>query len=514
MAQDKPNILFIMVDQLAAPFLAAYGHKVVRTPNIDKLAANGVVFENFYSPSPLCAPARAAMMSGQLPSRNRVYDNAAEFASMTPSFAHYLRLEGYRTCLSGKMHFVGPDQLHGFEERLTTDIYPADFGWTPDWRKAQERVDWWYHNLLSVKQAGIAEQTNQLEYDDEVGFQAVRRLYDYARNPDQRPFCLVASFTHPHDPYAARAKYWNQYDPDDIDAPVTPCPGYDNLDPHSQRLWMVSAMDDYDITAQDTLNARRAYYANITYLDDHVGRLLETLDDCGLADDTIVVFTSDHGDFMGERGLWYKMSFLEHSARVPLIVHYPGRFKPRRITQPASLLDILPTLSAIAGHEGHAATLDGRSLLPLLDGADEDRDAPIYGELTCEGCIAPVFMVRQGDWKLITCKTDPDQLFNLADDPHEATNLAGDRAHADTLHALKTLAANRWDAARLEADIRESQLVRLTVWHALREGKWYPWDYQPLRDASEQYMRNHKDLNVLEKTSRYPSPSMPEKKSG
>ena len=309
---DKPNILFVMVDQLAA-----YGHKVVRTPAIDRLAAEGVVFDAFYSPSPLCAPARAAMMTGQLPSRNRVYDNAAEFASMIPCFPHYLRLQGYHTCLVGKMHFVGPDQLHGFEERLTTDIYPADFGWTPDWRKPQKRVDWWYHNLLSVKQAGIAEQTNQLEYDDEVAFQAIRRLYDYARRPEQTPFCLTVSFTHPHDPYAARARDWNRYRADDIDAPATPALPADALDPHSRRLWEVSAMGDYDIGAEDVRNARHAYYANISYLDDHVGRLLQTLADCKLADDTVVVFTSDHGDFLGERGLWYKMSYFEPSARVP-----------------------------------------------------------------------------------------------------------------------------------------------------------------------------------------------------
>ena len=184
------------------------------------------------------------------------------------------------------------------------------------------------------------------------------------------------------------------------------------------------------------------------------------------------------------------------------------------MAQPASLLDILPTLTAIAGHEGHAATLDGRSLLPLLDGADEDASAPIFGELTCEGCIAPVFMVRQGNWKLITCRADPDQLFNLADDPHELNNLAADSAHADIFQELKSMANTRWNSAKLEGEIRESQLVRLTVWHALREGKWYPWDYQPLRDASEQYMRNHKDLNVLEKTARFPVPPQPEKKSG
>ena len=138
-----------------------YGHKVVKTPTIDKLAASGVVFERAYSPSPLCAPARAIFMSGRLPSRTGVYDNAAEFPSAVPTFAHYLRQEGYRTVLSGKMHFVGPDQLHGFEERLTTDIYPADFGWTPDWRLKQERIDWWYHNMSSVKEAGPASINNQ-----------------------------------------------------------------------------------------------------------------------------------------------------------------------------------------------------------------------------------------------------------------------------------------------------------------------------------------------------------------
>ena len=155
MSRSKPNFLVIMVDQLSALRLKAYGHPVVKTPALDRLAENGVVFESAYSPSPLCAPARAIFMSGLLPSHTGVYDNAAEFRSAIPTFAHYLRLEGYKTCLSGKMHFVGPDQLHGLEERLTTDIYPADFGWTADWRLRQERIDWWYHNMTSVKQAGI-----------------------------------------------------------------------------------------------------------------------------------------------------------------------------------------------------------------------------------------------------------------------------------------------------------------------------------------------------------------------
>ncbi len=173
--------------------------------NLKALAARSARFANNYTASPLCAPGRASFMSGQLPSRTGVYDNAAEFASSIPTYAHHLRAAGYYTCLSGKMHFVGPDQLHGFEERLTTDIYPADFGWTPDYRKPGERIDWWYHNLGSVTGAGVAETTNQMEYDDEVAFHRRCRSSTNCRASYGRrraaPWCLTVSFTHPHDPY-------------------------------------------------------------------------------------------------------------------------------------------------------------------------------------------------------------------------------------------------------------------------------------------------------------------------
>ena len=155
----QPNILFVMADQMAASALPVYGHLLVQAPNIERVAAEGVVFEDAYCNSPLCAPSRFSMMSGRLPSRIGAYDNAAGFPSDIPTIAHYLRAAGYATALSGKMHFVGPDQLHGFEERLTTDIYPADFGWTPDWENPDQRIDCWYHNMASVKQAGIAEAT-------------------------------------------------------------------------------------------------------------------------------------------------------------------------------------------------------------------------------------------------------------------------------------------------------------------------------------------------------------------
>ena len=169
MATRKPNLLLIQADQLSPQFLAAYGHPLVKTPNIDRLAEQGVVFDAAYTNAPLCAPSRFVMMSGRLPSRIAAWDNAVEFSSEIPTFAHYLSAEGYRTCLSGKMHFIGPDQLHGFGERLTTDVYPADFTWHPEWDRPNVKLDW-YHNMEVVTKAGICTRAMYMDYDDEVIF--------------------------------------------------------------------------------------------------------------------------------------------------------------------------------------------------------------------------------------------------------------------------------------------------------------------------------------------------------
>jgi choline-sulfatase len=512
MSDSKPNILFVMADQLAAQFLPFHGHKLVKTPNLSRLAAEGVVFENAYSTSPLCAPARATVMSGLLPSRTGVYDNAAEFPSSVPTWAHYLRLAGYKTCLSGKMHFVGPDQLHGLEERLTTDIYPADFGWTPDWRLRQERIDWWYHNMTSVLQPGIAEITNQLEFDDEVAFLAVRKIYDYVRFAPEKPFCLLASFTHPHDPYAARKKFWDLYRDEDIDLPAVPRMERAALDPHSQRLYDVSAMDDYMVTEADLRAARHGYFANISYVDDLLGQMIAALEATGKLDDTVIVFTSDHGDFLGERGLWYKMSYLEPSANVPFIVWNPKRFKARRVKEPVTLADILPTLTAI-GHHG-AATLsrpvDGRSLYPLLIGGMEDAEGTAWGEYLAEGAIAPMYMLRRGPWKFIHSPADPDQLFNLEDDPLELKNLAATHPLARQFRAEVEA---KFDIARINREVLESQQARHMMFAALKRGTRFPWDFQPLRDASEQYTRNHMSVTDRDLKSRFPhAPEIGEKR--
>ncbi len=482
-----------MADQLSAPFLGLHGGPAI-TPHLDALAADAAVFDSAYCNSPLCAPSRFSMMSGQLASRIGAYDNAAEFAANVPTFAHHLRAAGYQTSLVGKMHFVGPDQLHGYEERLTTDIYPADFGWTPDWSDPDHRFDWWFHNMDSVVNAGVADVSNQLDFDDEVGFRAVRKLRDLARTTDERPWHVTVSFTHPHDPYVARPEFWDRYD--DVDIPM-PTLGWDDVDhdPHSVRVRQVIAADQTEITDDQIRDARRAYLANIAYVDRWVGELLAVLDRHGMADDTAVVFTSDHGDALGERGLWYKMTFFEHSARVPLIVRAPGRVRPGRVDTHVSLLDIAPTLLDLADAPA-GDRFDGASVVPFAETGDPDRAVP--GDYCGEGSIAPIVMLRQGRWKYIASPPDPPMLFDLDADPAELTNLAAHPGHAEVAARFAADVDRRWDLARIDREVRADQQARATVDRAMRQGRFSGWDFQPATDASEQYMRNHLDLNDVE----------------
>ena len=495
------NILIVMVDQLNGTLFPDGPADWLHAPHLRALAARSVRFANSYTASPLCAPGRAAFMSGQLPSVTRVYDNAAEFASDIPTYAHHLRRAGYQTCLSGKMHFVGPDQLHGFEERLTTDIYPADFGWTPDYRKPGERIDWWYHNMGSVTGAGVAEITNQMEYDDEVAHHAKMKLYDLARGKDDRPWCLTVSFTHPHDPYVARKTYWDLYEDCDHLLPEVPAMAYEDHDPHAQRIFDANDWRNFDITEHDIRRSRRAYFANISYLDDKIGELLRVLEET--RQEAIVVFVSDHGDMLGERGLWFKMNFYEGSARVPLMIAVPG-VPGALVRDPVSTIDLCPTLCDLAG-VSMAEVMPwtaGESLLPLMRGGQ--RSSPVMMEYAAEASQSPLVGLRQGRWKYTNCALDPEQLFDLEADPHELVNLAQEAAQAGVLERFRRMAAGLWDLEQFDAEVRQSQARRWVVYEALRQGGYFPWDFQPLRAASERYMRNHMDLNVLEESQRFP----------
>ena len=309
---------------------------------------------------------------------------------------------------------------------------------------------------------------------------------------------------HPHDPYTIAAEYWDRYE--DVDIPLPRQHFADaEQDPHSQRLLKVIDLWGKPLPDEKIRDARRAYFGACSYVDDQIGLLLKTLADCRLDQDTIVVFSGDHGDMLGERGLWYKMHWFEMAARVPLLVHAPGRFQAHRVSQSVSTVDLLPTLVELAGGSlERNLPLDGRSLLPHLRG--EGGHDGVLGEYMAEGTTSPLMMIRRGPYKFIYSEADPCLLFDLANDPQELENLAASADHQALLAAFLDEARVRWDIPKIAEATLTSQRRRRFVADALAQGRLKSWDHQPFVDASQQYMRNHIDLDDLERRARFPQP--------
>jgi choline-sulfatase len=485
----RPNILLVMFDQMAALSLPVYGHPVVLAPHMTRLAARGTLFENAYCASPLCSPSRFALLTGRLPSRIGAYDNAAELPASAPTLLHHLRNAGYRTCLAGKMDFTGADQLHGYEERLTTDLSPSDFGWVPDWEQP-ERAQPWFHSLQSVAEAGPCDHSLSLQYDEEACQQAVHWLHAAANRPDGRPFMLTLSIMHPHDPYQGPRRIWDLYQDAEIDMPAEGRCKAKDRNAVERRMFALYGRNEIPLSPAQVRRARRAYYAMIGYCDDVLGRLMAVLDVNGIADSTMVIVTSDHGDMLGERGLWYKMNFYERAVRVPLLIAGPGIKARRRIADPVSQLDLLPTLAAIAGAALDRSNLDGRDLSPVLKGRDA-RQAEVVGEYLAEGYDAPVVMIRRGARKFVYSVTDGPELYDLAADPQELRNLALEPAHRGAADRLAEEVRQRWDFAQLRRDVIASQKRRRMIHAALTTGRIAAWDYAPKVDAAVAYHRNY-----------------------
>ena len=315
---------------------------------------------------------------------------------------------------------------------------------------------------------------------------------------------MTVSMTHPHDPYTVPLEYWNRYRDADIDMPATPQSAVDD-DPHARRIRHVIGLGLQTPTEAQVRAARRAYLGAVSYVDDQIGLLLRTLREAQLEANTLVMVLADHGDMLGERGLWYKMSFFEPACRIPLIVHAPGRFAPRRVAAHASLLDLLPTLAEL-GNDGvapdYAAPPDGRSLLPELQG--QGGPGEVFGEYLGEAAIAPLVMIRRGRLKFVHCPVDPDQLYDLVADPQERVNLAARPDQATQVAAFRAEVARRWSLDTVHGEVLASQRRRHLVYAALREGRYTPWDFQPQRDASRLYVRNDQELNDLEAMARFP----------
>jgi len=439
-------------------------------------------------------------MTGTYTSVNGCYDNAAPLPCDRPTFAHYLTNAGYDTVLTGKMHFVGADQLHGFSRRLTTDIYPADFDWVkPEWIRIKathgEQVD----EVMGSRRSYHARQytgegvrvgawNHALSYDEETHLRALEYLH--ARGTaggaaSEEPFLLCASYHHPHEAFWPPRRFWDLYEEAEVDIPEFP----ENLDEtySSMDRWLNAyhGVKRSDLRDPDSLRRlRRAYYALVTYMDEKLGELLDSLEENGLCGNTVVIFTSDHGDMLCEKEMVQKRSFYEPSCRVPLICRFPdGRGSGGRCQVPVSLIDLLPTMCDLAG-VSDVLPCDGSSVLGLVDGSDT---APrvVFSEMHSEAMGAPCFMVRSGVHKYVYVHGHDTQLFDLEADPGEWHNLAALPDHVELASGLEALVLDRFDPDAIAADVLASLNRRALIREAMASNGTR-WDHTPAFDARKQ----------------------------
>ncbi|MEP1207296.1 MAG: sulfatase-like hydrolase/transferase [Rhizobiaceae bacterium] len=487
MSPKKPNILLIMADQMTPFMLEACGGVGAKTENMTKLATRAANFTNTYTPSPICVPARSCFMTGLYSSTTGCYDNGDPYNSFIPTFAHYLTNAGYETVLSGKMHFVGADQLHGYQRRLNTDVYPSGFIWSyplpPKDDPSFQAFDFAAQYIAKNIGPGWSKE---LQYDEETHFKSL----EYLRHAPDKPWMLTVSFTNPHPPYKIPKKYWEMYKDADIPLPEYPedmDETYSEYD-HAIRRWHGLHVKGGEIRKpENQIAMRRGFAALAHYVDDKIGELLDVLDDNGLRDDTIVIVTSDHGEMLGEKGMIQKRGLYEWSARIPLFIDIP-RVEPVKIDTPVSLLDLPATLIDIAG-EKPASPMEGRSLLPAIHGA-ELAVVPVISEYHGEGIMRPSFIVRLGDWKYHYCHGAEPRLYNLAADPGEWNDCAGDPEVAEIERELdQVITGGNFDLEKIASDVWARLPLKKVVNEAMKANDTN-WDYQVEQSASAQFIRS------------------------
>lgn len=456
----RPNLLIIMSDQHNPAVMGCAGDRWVQTPNLDGLAADGVRFTSAYCASPLCAPSRMSFICGQFPSDIGVCVNSGSLNPYTPTFAHSLALAGYRTVLCGRMHFSGPDQNHGFTERLVGDVSGAAQEGGRD--RFEDRVP--QHtcgqDYRGVVDSGIG-RTSYMAYDEDVTAAACRLLEEIDRGQDDRPVCIVVGFLLPHCPYICPREWFDRY-MDSLPPPANP--SFADVVAHPAMARWGEVRGIANITAEDARRARAAYYGLTSYLDQLIGRIRQTLAATRLASNTVTAYCSDHGDMIGEHGIWWKDSFYEGSVTVPMIWSAPGTVAGGRIIHtPVSLLDVAPTLLELGGAEP-LPRQRGLSLLSTLRGEGElPVGRPVLAEMY-PNRLFPARMIRRGQWKLNHYHGyDRPQLFDLQADPREQHDLAGSPRHAELVRDLRAAALDGWSGERViveaEKNLREWKMT-------------------------------------------------------
>ncbi len=494
----RPNLMYIHSDQHSPFVMGCGGDQIVQTPHLDRLAAEGVILDACYCPSPLCVPSRAATLAGRYPSDNRVWTNSHILDSATPTLAHAMGAGGYRPALIGRMHSVGPDQLHGYVERLVGDHGPNHVG-----GRGADHGDLTGTagpSRISLTKSGAGQSAYQV-HDEDVTAASVDWLnrYGVRQRAGQGcdPFSLSVGFMLPHQPFVARAEDYERY-AGHVGLPRTPQSFDEDLHPHI-RAWR-EACGITEVPEDEILRARAAYWGLVDRMDQMIGQILGALEQNDLLDNTLIVYTSDHGEQVGEHGLWWKQTFYEDSARIPAILWWPGQLPSGvRSDRVCSSLDLNATMLDAMNCPALPASR-GRSLLPLLKDESPDWEDIAFCEfcLDTAGAAGPVHetgvyqrMIRYGQWKLNYYHNQPSQLFDLRDDPREMVDRIDDPACARIVKDLTRRVLDGWDpeviAGHMARQRREREI--LAGWaKQTQPTDQFRWDLRPEMDYLDSYV--------------------------
>ncbi len=450
------NVLLLLSDQHRPSSLGLLGDPHAHTPNLDTFARTGTRFEQTYCSNPVCAPSRASLLTGLYTHNHRAWNNATPWPFEFRTMAHHFSRAGYVSGLIGKMHFVDA-QTHGFDYRLDfndwfqylgpkTKLYAdelsransgsglpqiddlwRDFG--DPWQGAREIDD--RKGAVHIGRASRIPEPDHFE--SFVARESVRFLKRFGK----QPFFLISSYLKPHDPFMPPERFANMFRAEDMRLPDTY--GKVNLETVPNEIRRRIQNEAATPETKDPALARQRiamYYGNVAHMDDCVGRVLAALRELELEKDTIVIYTSDHGEMLGEHGLWHKFVFYEPSVGVPLFVRVPGVTREDSSSRaPVSLVALLPTLLDLCGLPIPSG-LDEAPLTPFLRDPQREQKGPVYSEFALTTKNAK-YMIRRGDWKYSFYENDMPELYNLRADPAEMTNLALDRAHRARAEDLK-----------------------------------------------------------------------------
>ncbi|MEG0762341.1 MAG: sulfatase-like hydrolase/transferase [Oscillospiraceae bacterium] len=460
----KPNIIYILSDQHNPSVMGCAADKVVRTPNLDAFSAKSVNLDNCYCAAPLCVPSRSSILSGLMPCHNGVYNNMQALSSDKATFVNSLSINGYETVLSGRMHFVGADQRHGYEKRFVGDITPCYIG-----ADNEEEIYGSFkrssgQNLTSVKKSG-AGYSAVFDFDDDVTSAACDYLHT---RTDTRPLFMTVGFYGPHCPYIAPEKLYNYYY--EKLAPLQDTSEEKaNIHPAIKQWYKNREMEA--VTNDDLRRIRAAYYSMVEYMDGLVGKVLNAIEKTVGLDNTIVIYGSDHGDNIGEHGLLWKTNFYDGAARVPMMFSWKGHFaEGTHISSPTSLLDLAPTLLSITNAPS-LTHYDGKDLSCVLNsGEDIDTDRAVISLCSDIKGDNPSAMVRKGRYKLIYyAGYEHKQLFDLVSDKDELHDLGKDASFAKIIDEMSLELVGLWDetTAMKELDDAKINFKLMQKWHKI-----------------------------------------------